>query len=223
MRGLLKLTIGLVALVGLLAGADRIAVGVAEDEAADRLASGGRMSQPPSVHIEGFPFLTQALAGEFDEVRLSGEGMTVGDGKEQVALRSFSARLSGVAVGDGYRSATVRSGSGSGLISYADAARLVPGAERLELSYGGPGKVKASVMGVSIGQGDVHSKGNTITADGFQLTGVASLLKGRMAALLGPRSFTLTELPAGLNLAAAVPQPDGLQLSFSGEHVELIG
>ncbi|WP_159400909.1 DUF2993 domain-containing protein [Streptomyces sp. NRRL B-24484] len=229
MRGWLKATIGLAALAGLLAGADRVAVGVAEDEAADRLAGSGRMAQRPTVHIDGFPFLTQALAKEFDDVRLSGEGMTVGNGSQQVALRSFSARLSGVSVGDGYRSATVRHGSGTGLISYADAARLaapqsgVPGADRLELSYGGPGKVKASLMGVSVGQGDVHSSGNTITADGFRLTGMASVLNGALGGKLGARSFTLTELPAGLNLSGAVPEPDGLRLTFQGENVSLIG
>jgi hypothetical protein len=223
MRGWLKLTIGLAVLAGLLVGADRLALGVAEDQAAERLAAGGHMSQRPRVAIEGFPFLTQVVSGEFDDVRLSGDGMEVGDGRQQVALSSFTATLSGVAVGGDYHSATVRSGSGSGLISYADAARLVPGAERLELSYGGPGKVKASVLGVPIGQGDVHSSGNTITADGFRLSGAAGLLNGRLSGLLGPRSFTLTQLPAGLSLVGAVPEPDGLRLAFRGEHVSLTG
>jgi len=223
MRGWLKLAIGLAVLAGLLFGADRIAVGVAQDEAADQLVSSGRLSARPEVSIEGFPFLTQALAGRFDAVRLSGEGVTVSDGRQQVALRSFNARLSGVEISDNYRNATVKSGSGSGLISYADAAKLIQGAERIDLSYGGPGKVKASVAGVAIGQGNVHSKGNTITADGFQLGGLGSLLNVRANEVLGPRSFTLTNLPAGLSLASATPQPDGLQLSFQGSDLKLIG
>ncbi|MFD9128331.1 DUF2993 domain-containing protein [Kitasatospora sp. NPDC059571] len=223
MRGWLKLTIGLAVLIGLLVGADRLALGVAQDQAADRLATGGHMAERPKVSIAGFPFLTQVLAGEFDDVRLSGGGMTVGDGKQQVALRSFAATLSGVRAADDYHSATVRSGTGEGLISYADAARLVPGADRLELSYGGPGKVKASVLGIPIGQGDVHSSGNTITADGFRLAGAAALLNGRVGGLLGPRSFTLTELPAGLSLVGVAPEQDGLRLAFKGADFRVAG
>ncbi|MDH6126310.1 DUF2993 domain-containing protein [Kitasatospora sp. GP82] len=223
MRGWFKLIIGLVALAGLLLGADRIAVGVAQDEAADKLVGSGVLSARPTVSIGGFPFLTQALAGRFDSVRLSGEGVTVSDGREQVPLRSFSMQLSGVEVGSGYRSATVRSGTGSGLVSYADVARLVSGTERIELSYAGPGKVKASVGGMPVGQGNVHSKGNTITADGFQLGGLGSLLNGAANGMLGPRSFTLTSLPAGLGLAGATPQQDGLKLTFQGSDVKLIG
>ncbi|GAA2140542.1 DUF2993 domain-containing protein [Kitasatospora kazusensis] len=223
MRGWLKLTIGLAVIAGLLIGADRVAVGVVQDEAADKLVSSGRLSTRPDVSIDGFPFLTQALAGRFDSVRLSGAGATVSDGRQQAALTSFSARLSGVELGDGYRSATVRSGTGSGLISYPDLAKLIQGAQRIDLSYGGPGKVKASVAGVELGQGNVHSSGNTIAADGFQLAGIGSLLGGQANAALGPRSFTLTDLPAGLSLASAAPQPDGLLLSFQGSNLKLIG
>ncbi len=223
MRGLLKSVIGLAVLGGLLVGADRIAVGVAEDEAAGQLVSSGRLSTRPHVSIDGFPFLTQAATGSFDSVRLSGDGATVGDGRQQAQLRSFSARLSGVEVGDNYRSATVRSGTGSGLISYADVAKLIQGAQRLDLSYGGPGKVRASVAGVAVGQGDVHSSGNTIVADGFQLSGLGALLGDQANAALGPRSFTLTDLPAGLSLAGAVPQQDGLLLTFQGSNLKLIG
>jgi hypothetical protein len=223
MRGWLKLTIGLTVLAGLLVGADRVAVGVAEDQAAEQLVSSGRLSARPDVSIDGFPFLTQAAAGRFDAVRLSGGGVTVSDGRQQVALQSFNARLAGVEVGDNYRSATVRTGTGSGLISYQDVAKLVQGAERINLSYGGPGKVKASVAGVAIGEGNVHSSGNTITADGFQLGALGSLLNGRANQLLGPRSFTLTNLPAGLGLASATPEQDGLQLTFQGSDLKLIG
>ncbi|MER8183195.1 DUF2993 domain-containing protein [Kitasatospora sp. NPDC094015] len=223
MRGWLKLTIGLGVLAGLLVGADRVAVGVAEDEAADRLVSSGRLSTRPSVSIDGFPFLTQAVSGEFDGVRLSAADVQVSDGRQQVAVHGFTARLSGVTVGGSYRSATVRSATGSGKISYPDAAKLVQGADRLAFSYGGPGKVKASLAGISIGEGNVHSEGNTVVADGFQLTVLASALNGKVKDLLAPRSFTLTNLPAGLSLAGVTPEQDGLLLDFRGSDVRLIG
>ncbi|MFI2612468.1 DUF2993 domain-containing protein [Kitasatospora sp. NPDC018619] len=244
MRGWLKATIGLAVLSGLLLGADRIAVGVAEDEAADRIVKSGRMSQRPDVSIEGFPFLTQVLSMKLDEVRISADGLTVGEGGHQVALRSFTARLSGVKVSDSMNSATVDSGSGTGVISYQDLAQLLPPASqllkgaklpvgsgsRLSLSYAGPGKVKASLGPVAIGEGTVHNKGNTVTVDGFRLTSLAGLVAGAANQQLEPLSFTLDSLPAGLKLAdredgtgGVAPLPEGLQLTFDGKGVKLLG
>ncbi|MEV6973975.1 DUF2993 domain-containing protein [Kitasatospora sp. NPDC093806] len=238
MRGWLKATIGLVVLSGVLVGADRIAVGVAEDEAAEQLLKTGRMSQRPDVSIEGFPFLTQVVSMKLDEVRISADGLTVGDGSHQVALRSFKAELAGVAVSDGMTSATVDSGTGSGLISYADLSQLLPpaselvpnasrlslgGGSRLTLSYGGPGKIKASLGPFPVGEGSVRSQGNTVTVEGFRLTSMAAVLAGLSNPTLDPMSFTLSSLPAGLNLAAVTPLEEGLRLSFDGKGVKLIG
>ncbi|MCX4686408.1 DUF2993 domain-containing protein [Kitasatospora purpeofusca] len=238
MRGWLKTTIGLVVLSGVLVGADRIAVGVAEDEAADQILKSGRMSQKPHVSIEGFPFLTQVVTQKLDDVRISADGLTVGEGKDKVALHSFSARLSGVEVSDNMSSATVDTGSGSGLIDYADLSRLLPpaselvpnagrlslgGGTRLSLSYGGPGKVKASLGPFPVGEASVHNKGNTVTVDGFRISAMASLLAGVSDQAIAPISFTLAALPAGLNLASVTPQEEGFRLAFEGKDVRLIG
>ncbi|MEV7602481.1 DUF2993 domain-containing protein [Kitasatospora sp. NPDC089797] len=240
MRGWLKATIALVVLSGLLVGADRIAVGVAEDEAADQLVKSGRMSKRPDVTIEGFPFLTQVLSKKLDDVRVSSDGMTVQNDGRQVALHSFRATLSGVGVSDNLNSATVDSGAGSGVITYQDLAQLLPPASqlmggaplpgganaRLSLSYGGPGKVKAALGPVSVGEATVHNQGNTITVDGLKLSSLAEMFAGLTNRKIEPASFTLDSMPAGLNLAAkdgVTPLPDGLQLSFEGKDVKLLG
>ncbi|MFF2074887.1 DUF2993 domain-containing protein [Kitasatospora sp. NPDC058162] len=240
MRGWLKATIGLAVLAGLLVGADRIAVGVAEDEAADQLVKNGRMSQRPDVTIEGFPFLTQVISKKLDDVRISSDGLTVQNNGQQVALHSFKAKLSGVEVSDSMNSATVDSGAGSGVITYQDLAQLLPpasqlmggaslpvgGNARLSLSYGGPGKVKASLGPVSVGEATVHNQGNTITVDGLKLSSLAEMFAGLGNRKVEPASFTLDSMPAGLQLAAkdgVTPLPDGLQLSFEGKGVKLLG
>ncbi|MBO1416002.1 DUF2993 domain-containing protein [Streptomyces sp. FH025] len=240
MRGWLKATIGLVVLSGLLLGADRIAVGVAEDEAADRMVKSGRMGQRPDVSIEGFPFLTQVLSRRLDDVRISSDGLTVENDGHQVALHSFKAKLSGVSVTDNLNTATVASGTGSGVISYPDLAQLLPpasqllggvplpvgGNSRLNLSYGGPGKVKASLGPISVGEATVRNNGNTITVEGLKLSSLAEVVTGLGNKKIEPAAFTLDSMPAGLGLAAqngVTPLPEGLQLSFEGKDVKLLG
>ena len=61
----------LVVLLGLAVVADRVAVGIAEERVATELASTGALQSAPTVDITGFPFVTQAVAGRYDDVRIS--------------------------------------------------------------------------------------------------------------------------------------------------------
>ena len=67
MRALLVV---LALLLGLALVADRVAVGVAEDRVADAIAERGDLSGTPDVSIQGWPFLTQALGGTYEDVRI---------------------------------------------------------------------------------------------------------------------------------------------------------
>ena len=68
MRALRILVIVAVILGGLFVIADRVAVGFAEDEAAEQLKTSEGLAKTPDVSIKGFPFLTQVASGELDEV-----------------------------------------------------------------------------------------------------------------------------------------------------------
>ena len=68
MKGLL-ITVGV--LLVLLLAADRIGVLVAEDQVAAQVARQGQLAGEPDVDITGFPFLTQAVAGRYEDVRIS--------------------------------------------------------------------------------------------------------------------------------------------------------
>ena len=65
---------------------DRVAVGFAEREVAEQLAAQEALSGEPDVDVRGFPFLTQALAGRYEEVRivLTADGTVSLDGDELV-------------------------------------------------------------------------------------------------------------------------------------------
>lgn len=67
MRGV---AIFLVVLLGLLLALDRFGVAYAEDRVAAQLQEELALSSTPEVDITGFPALTQAIAGRYDDVRL---------------------------------------------------------------------------------------------------------------------------------------------------------
>jgi hypothetical protein len=67
-KGLL-ITVGV--LVVLLVAADRVGVLLAEDQVAAQVAAQGQLAGEPEVDITGFPVLTQAVAGRYDDVRIS--------------------------------------------------------------------------------------------------------------------------------------------------------
>lgn len=62
------------ALAGVFVAADRIAVAMAENRVAAKLAGQRPFSGKPSVHIHGFPFLTQAVGGTYHDIELTGLG-----------------------------------------------------------------------------------------------------------------------------------------------------
>jgi hypothetical protein len=64
-----KLIVFLIVLVVLLVAVDRVAAAGVERDLANRIAAASDLSAPPTVTIEGIPFLTQALSGHYPEVR----------------------------------------------------------------------------------------------------------------------------------------------------------
>ncbi|MFC8190185.1 DUF2993 domain-containing protein [Cellulomonas sp. NPDC057328] len=78
-----------VTLVVLGAGAvvaDRVALGVAEDRAREVVTQQLAVTGDPEVAIHGFPFLTQLLAGELDDVDAAATGLTL-EGVEATDVR----------------------------------------------------------------------------------------------------------------------------------------
>lgn len=91
MRGLL---ITLVVLAALLVGADFAARAVAEDRVGAALQEPLGLANEPEVDVHGFPFVTQALAGRYDDVDLTTTGVAVGELRDL----TLNARLQGVAL-----------------------------------------------------------------------------------------------------------------------------
>jgi hypothetical protein len=73
-----KLAIALVILFGVLVGADFGAAAIAEYQVAKRMAAQLHLRETPDVRINGFPFLTQVIAGNYRDVQLAANAVQVG-------------------------------------------------------------------------------------------------------------------------------------------------
>src|SRR5690242_9509266 len=89
-----RLFIALVVVVGLLVALDRIAVVAADRVVANRIETDQSLSTRPDVSIGGFPFLTQAIAGRYDSVKLTVHDLH----RTSVPVHTLTVHLSGVHV-----------------------------------------------------------------------------------------------------------------------------
>ena len=95
MRG--RVVVTALVVVGVLAGGAFAADGIARDRTEQRVAGDVQaqvpgLGSPPDVTISGFPFLTQALAGRLDDVRLTAPTLVV----QGLRLEDVEVRLTGV-------------------------------------------------------------------------------------------------------------------------------
>ncbi|MCP2166102.1 LmeA family phospholipid-binding protein [Goodfellowiella coeruleoviolacea] len=71
------LVIVLVILVGVLVAADFGLAAAAEYQVAQRMRTQLQLSDDPSVRINGFPFTTQALSGDYRDIEIKANGVSV--------------------------------------------------------------------------------------------------------------------------------------------------
>jgi len=215
-RGLLIL---LVVLGCLLVVADRVAVAVAEDRVADRIAEQGGLSGPPEVDIAGTPFLTQALAGRYDEVRITlgaaDLGQPEGTGAD-VTLRGVEVPLSDVLAGS-VQQVPVDRLDGTATLSYGLLSAQLGGDTRLEREGDGLRVTRTvELLGRQVpltASGDVTVEGSDLVVDVDEASGAGVDLPGvvveRAGDLLDLR-YTVPPLPFGLQFTDVRPADDGV-------------
>jgi LmeA-like phospholipid-binding len=233
MRGLVKAAIAVVVLLALLVVADRVSLAVAESSAASKLANYGQFQSKPSVHIGGFPFLTQAIGGKYHDVEVKSSAVTVGvvqNAGFDVHLRGMQLPL-GKAFGGQVDSVDVDHVEGTVVISYADLSRIsrVSG---LTFSRAGDSLRIAGTVNVA-GLGTVGPVGVTASAaivggglkiavKSLQVAG--SSVAGSTLALVNDTlssALVLPTLPYGLKLSAVSVNDTGLVLHGLGTNVIL--
>lgn len=226
------LLIVVVMLLGLAVAADRVAVKVAEGQVASQIAQKGGLHGKPTVQIGGFPFLTQALAGDYHDVRIALTAEQLGQPagtSADVHLRGVKVPLSSV-LSRSVSEVPVDSVDGTATLSYPLLAAQI-GPDTTLTKEGSQLRITRSVE--LAGQrmkltaaGQITLKGNDLVIDVQKASGlgvtIPSFLVERASNLLDLR-YTVPALPFGLQLTTVTPQDDGVRITVEGRQTVLRG
>jgi hypothetical protein len=192
--------------------ADRLAVRSAQGRIAASIRATQGLSSTPTVTIKGFPFLTQAVSGHYDEVDVSGVDLVRG----RLRASRVDAQLRGVALGLG-DSLAGRVGAVP-----VDAVTLVA-----TLPWSTLQSVASEAVGLSAAHGGVRVvssvSGRTLvfTADALVENGQIVLVPREVAG----RTIRLgtPDLPFDLRPTKVRVTNEGLLVSAAGRHVVVSG
>ena len=215
------LVVTLVVLLGLALVADRVAVGVAEDRVAEAIADRGGLAGTPEVSIGGFPFLTQAVAGDYDDVRIR----LTADDLDQPAGTTGDVRLRGVHVplsdvlGGSVEQIPVDRIDGEVTLSYELLSRELGTDTTLTREGDGLRLTKTvHVLGVDVpltAVGTVALDGQDLVIDVDQAGAAGVDLPDRLVRAASD-SLDLRyplDLPFGLQLSGVTPEDDGVHVT----------
>ena len=219
-----------VLLLGLGVLADRLAVGFAEDRVAAQLADKGGLHGTPGVDITGFPFLTQAVAGRYDDVRISLTAAELGQPagtKAAIDLHGVQVPLSAVLAGS-VRKVPVDRVDGTATLSYALlSAKLGPGTRLTREGSGLRVTRTVDILGRRVpltATGKVTLEGTDLVVHVSRATGagvtVPGFLLDRAVGLLDLR-YTVPKLPFGLKLTSVTPAAGGVDVRVEATNAVL--
>jgi hypothetical protein len=213
----LILIVVLVVLAGLFVVADRVAVHFADNQFATQIQKQG-FSSKPNVAIQGFPFLTQVAARDFKDVHITATGEKAGP----VTIDNINATMKDIKLTSGFKSGTVASIDGTGLITFGSLAKAgssAAGVADLKISKAGKNeaKITASVAGLFTGSGvaRVTRTGNKIHVKLISAGGIPSQLLGG----LGNFSIPLPNLPMGMTLKSITLTSQGVLVHITGHNI----
>jgi hypothetical protein len=168
-----RLIIILLVLAGLLVAADFGAAALAESAVSRQMRSQLGLVDDPSVRINGFPFLTQALNGTYPNIDVDATRIPYGSFKEleiTAQLHDVTAPLA-MLLGSGQKTIEVASADGTVKIDAADLERLVPQASKVRIE-----SVDKTTLKQAVKNGADASVGNLDPDHAARLVGTVSFL-----------------------------------------------
>jgi hypothetical protein len=202
----------------LAVAADRFACYEAENQMADKIQQNG-LPVKPHVSIEGFPFLTQLAAKDFNEVVISASNVTEGS----LTIASINATLHGMHLIDGYNGARIDTLNGSALITFSALSNAGGFPSGITLGPGtNPSQIKATVNVPVLGSVSATVQVTKLSADKFNVRvvdagGIESSLLGNLANY----TYTVPQLPAGMDIQSVAVTQQGVLITITGHNTTL--
>ena len=231
-RLLVVLLVLLVPLAALLAVADRVGDRVAERVVAGQIAQRGALDGTPDVDITGVPFLTQALRGRYDDVRVRLTAAELGQPAgtaADISLHGVHVPLSKV-VGGSISEVPVDRVDGAATFSYALLSQRL--GDDTSLSWTGSAlrvTRTVTVLGYSVplsATGTLRLDGQDVVIDVSDVqaagTGLPSKVVQRASALLDLK-YRVPALPFDLELTGVRPTADGVHVTVAATDTVLKG
>ncbi|MFF5015269.1 DUF2993 domain-containing protein [Streptomyces sp. NPDC001165] len=212
----------LATLVVTAVGVDRFAAGRAESRTATAFQDGMDTPNRPSVHVGGFPVLTQLASGTLRHVDITAHDIPAHGSTRPLPITRLTLGVDDLKTSGDADEARARAVDATAFLSYED----LSGALGLRLSRDSePGRVRAAVdlpLGgeVTVSTAVSAVSGNRISFTDFRAAGGA--LSGPAQTLLD-RIFAdpipLQNIPEGLHLRSVTPTASGVDARFTGRTV----
>lgn len=214
-----KLLIVLVLLIIVLVVVDRLGAFIAAREIGTRVGNAYGLSQRPGVSVQGFPFLTQVVSGNYQHIdvtisRADADGIQLQDIRAQ--FTGVHASLS-LLLGQNSGSVTAAHATGTALIPFSQVQLKVPKGVRISADGGSSlhvagttafGTIKG-VARLGVSGGDI-----TVSPEHLSVAGVpAGALAGRFAFVIP------VSLPLHLAVSGVHVSPQGLIVAATGQNV----
>ncbi|WP_345653364.1 LmeA family phospholipid-binding protein [Streptomyces siamensis] len=213
------------ALLALLAGgvlADRVTAARAQSRTAEAFQDGMGTPKRPTVHVGGFPVLTQLAEGSLRHVDITADDIPARGSARPLPVTRLSVRLDGLKTSGPADEARAGSVTASAFLSYEDLSDALG----LDLSPGdAPGRIDATA-GLPL-VGDIAVSTALSAADGNRIAFTdVRVTQGRLMpparALLDKalaEPLPLPNIPDGLRLRSVTTTEKGITARFTGKAV----
>jgi hypothetical protein len=197
----------------------------AENVMASKIEQQG-LQHKPSVTIDGFPFLTQVAARNFDQVNLTAADQTDGP----VTITSINATARNIKLNSyAFSSGTIGSLSGTAVISFSSLGNTltqqvgplgsVLNGAGLDLTAAGPDEVKAT-LNLLVTSGSATWRVTRLSGNrlNVRLVGSSSLPSSLLGSIQNI-TLQIPKLPLGLTIDSVQVTAAGIVGRVSGSHV----
>jgi hypothetical protein len=233
----------IVVLVLLVIG-DFVAKAVATNDITSQIQSQAKLANSPQVSIQGFPFLTQVISKDLQEIDIKLSNVPAGP----VTITTITAVAKGVHINSSWNGGLVDSVNGTAFISFGALGQALSSTGvsqivNISLAQAGPNKIKATASFAGLASitevATVKQVGNKITimfdqngsSGGSAIGDIGGVIgnviggssgSGSGGPTIPDLSFTLpSNIPAGLKLASVSVTATGVVATVSAQHAKL--